>query len=156
MAGLALLGNLTPVLVSNQPVWIYHRLESVKLLDRNHSNSSDSRHHGYLTIQAVSYPEIIAPDRQRVFSMAITARDGRDRGRPSAWSATIDRLAVDYEHQGETPRLFFISAGNVDDPNAWSQYLASNTSSGIHDPGQAWSVRKTASDAICFTVRSSP
>ena len=138
MAGLALLGDLTPVLASNQPVSIDHRLESVKLLDRNHSNSSDSRHHGYLTIQAVSYPEVTAPDRRRVFSMAITARDARDRGRPSAWSATIDRLAVDYENQGETPRLFVISAGNVDDPHAWSQYPASNTSSSIHDPGQAW------------------
>ena len=138
MAGLALLGDLTPVLASNQPVSIDHRLESVKLLDRNHSNSSDPRHHGYLTIQAVSYPEVTAPDRQRVFSMAITARDARDRGRPSAWSATIDRLAVDYENQGATLRLFVISAGNVDDPNAWSRYPYSNTSSSIHDPGQAW------------------
>ncbi|MEW8560570.1 MAG: S8 family peptidase [Candidatus Thiodiazotropha sp.] len=138
MAGLALLGDMTPVLVSSEPVSIYHRLESVKLLDRNHSNSGDPEYHGYLTIQAVSYPEITAPDRQRVFSMAITARDARDRGRPSAWSATIDRLAVDYENQGETHRLFILSGGNVDDPNAWSQYPHSNSTDGIHDPGQAW------------------
>ena len=138
MAGLALLGDLTPVVVSNEPVSIYHRLESVKLLDRNHSNSDDPEYHGYLTIQAVSYPEITAPDRQRVFSMAVTARDARDRGRPSAWSATVDRLAVDYENQGETHRLFILSAGNVDDPNAWSQYPHSNSTDGIHDPGQAW------------------
>lgn len=138
MAGLALLGDLTPVLVSSDPVSIHHRLESVKLLDRNHSNSGGPEYHGYLTIQAVSHPEITAPDRKRVFSMAITARDARDRGRPSAWSATIDRLAVDYENQGETHRLFILSAGNVDDPNAWVQYPHSNSSDGIHDPGQAW------------------
>ena len=138
MAGLALLGDLTPVLVSNEPVSIYHRLESVKLLDRNYSNSNDPEHHGYLTIQAVSYPEITVPNRQRVFSMAVTARDGRDRGRPSAWSAAIDRLAVDYENQGETPRLFVISGGNVEDSNAWAEYPDSNTTNGIHDPGQAW------------------
>lgn len=138
MAGLALLGDLTPVLASNDPVTIHHRLESVKLLDRNHANSDDPEYHGYLTIEAISRPEITAPERQRVFSMAITARDARDRGRPSAWSATIDRLAVDYENQGETPRLFVISAGNVDDPNAWAQYPASNSTDGIHDPGQAW------------------
>ncbi len=138
MAGLALLGDLTPVLTSNDHVTIQHRLESVKLLDRNHDNSGDPEYHGYLTIQAVSHPEITAPDRQRVFSMAITARDARDRGRPSAWSATIDRLAVDYENQRETPRLFVISAGNVDDPNAWAQYPASNSTDGVHDPGQAW------------------
>lgn len=138
MAGLALLGDLTPLLSSNEPVSIHHRLESVKLLDRNHSNSGDPEYHGYLTIQAVSHPEITVPDRQRVFSVAITARDARDRGRPSAWSATIDRLAVDYENQRETPRLFVISAGNVDDPNAWTQYQASNSTDSIHDPGQAW------------------
>ncbi len=138
MAGLALLGDLTPVLLSSQPVSIYHRLESVKLLNRSHSKSGDPEYHGYLTIQAVNYPEITAPDRKRVFSMAITAQDARDRGRPSAWSATIDRLAVDYENQGETHRLFILSSGNVDDPNAWLQYPYSNSTDGIHDPGQAW------------------
>ena len=138
MAGLALLGNLTPVLDSAGPFEIFHRLESVKLLDRNYSTSGDPEYHGYLTIQAVSRPEITAPQRQRVFSMAVTARDARDRGRPSAWSATIDRLAVDYDNQGETPRLFVISAGNIEDPNAWAEYPASDSTDGIHDPGQAW------------------
>ncbi|WP_456408232.1 S8 family peptidase [Thiolapillus sp.] len=138
MGGLVLLGDLTPALDSKDDVISSHRLESVKILDRNHSNTGDSRHHGYLTIQAVSRPEISAPKRQRVFSMAVTARDNRDRGRPSAWSATIDRLAVDYENQGETPRLFVISAGNVNDPDAWAQYPGSNSTDGIHDPGQAW------------------
>ncbi|MDH5786004.1 MAG: S8 family peptidase [Chromatiales bacterium] len=138
MAGLALLGNLTPALDSSEPIEIFHRLESVKLLDRNHSNSGEPDHHGYLTVEAVSRPEITAAQRSRVFSMAVTARDARDRGRPSAWSATIDRLAVDYDNQGETPRLFVISAGNIEDPNAWAQYPASNTTDGIHDPGQAW------------------
>lgn len=138
MAGLALLGNLTSVLDSSHSVSVAHRLESVKLLPRDGANSDDPEYHGYLTIQAVNRPAITAPDRQRVFSMAITAKDNRDRGRPSAWSATIDRLAVDYENQGETPRLFILSAGNVNDPNAWAEYPASNSSDGIHDPGQAW------------------
>ena len=138
MGGLALFGDLTPVLESNNPVTLPHRLESVKLLDANYSNGDDPQHHGYLTSQAVNRPEITAPKRQRLFSMAVTARDARDRGRPSAWSATIDRLAVDYETQGESPRLFVISAGNVDDSSAWAQYPDSNTTDGIHDPGQAW------------------
>ena len=138
MAGLALLGDLTPILNSNDLVTIYHRLESVKLLNKNNSNTSDPAYHGYLTIQAVSHPEITAPDRQRVFSMAITSSDARDRGRPSAWSATIDRLAVDYENGGATPRLFILSAGNIDDSNAWKDYPDSNSTDGIHDPGQAW------------------
>jgi len=138
VAGLVLLGDLTDVLDSSDPVPVFHRLESVKLLDRNGANVGDPEYHGYLTIQAVNRPAITAPERQRVFSMAVTARDGRDKGRPSTWSATIDRLAVDYENQGETPRLFVISAGNVDDPNAWAEYPNSNSSDGIHDPAQAW------------------
>jgi hypothetical protein len=138
VAGLALLGDLTDVLGSSAPVEAFNRLESVKLLDQNGGNSGNPDHHGYLTIEAVSRPEITAPLRQRVFSMAVTARDARDRGRPSAWSASIDRLAVDYENQGETPRLFMLSAGNIDDPNAWANYPASNSTDGIHDPGQAW------------------
>ena len=138
MAGLALFGNLTPVFDSSDLVTVNHRLESVKLLDRNHSNSEDPEHHGYLTIQAVGRPEIAAPERQRVFGMAVTARDGRDRGRPSSWSATIDRLAVDYENQGKTPRLFIIAAGNIKDNHAWGAYPDSISTDGIHDPAQAW------------------
>ncbi|MHB0888056.1 S8 family peptidase [Acidithiobacillus sp.] len=140
MAGLSLLGNLTLVLNSSTPVDLSHRLESVKLLNGSHSNAGDPQYHGYLTIQAVSRPEIAAPLRRRVFSMAVTARDARDRGRPSAWSATLDRLAVDYDNQGDTPRLFVVSAGNIDDSIAWANYPYSNSTDGIHDPGQAWNV----------------
>ena len=140
MAGLALLGNLTEILDSSEPVYVTHRLESVKLLDKNHSNTGDSKHHGYLTIESVSRPEITAPTRQRVFSMAISARDGRDRGRPSAWSAALDRLASDYDNESkvEKKRLIVVSAGNIDDNNAWAEYPSSNTTDAIHDPGQSW------------------
>lgn len=138
MAGLALAGNLTEALASQEPLDVAHRLESVKLLPAGGANGGDARHHGYLTTEAVARPEITAPQRRRLFSMAVTARDNRDRGRPSAWSAAIDRLAADSEGQSETPRLFVIAAGNVQDPNAWAEYPASNTTDGIHDPGQSW------------------
>lgn len=138
MAGLTLAGNLMDALASQDLLEVAHRLESVKLLPEDGANGGDATHHGYLTIEAVARPEISAPQRRRVFSMAVTAKDNRDRGRPSAWSAAIDRLAADSEGQGETQRLFVISAGNVNDPNAWAEYPASNTSNGIHDPGQSW------------------
>jgi len=138
MAGVALAGNLTEALASQEPLDVAHRLESVKLLPAGGANGGDARHHGYLTTEAVARPEITAPQRRRLFSMAVTARDNRDRGRPSAWSAAIDRLAADSEGQSETPRLFVIAAGNVQDPNAWAEYPASNTTDGIHDPGQSW------------------
>jgi hypothetical protein len=122
MAGLALAGNLTTALTTNNPIAIGHRLEAVKLLPHDGANGGDARHHGYLTIEAVARPEITAPQRRCVFSMAVTAKDNRDRGRPSAWSATIDRLAADAEGQAASPRLFILSAGNVTNPNAWAEY----------------------------------
>ena len=138
MAGLALAGDLTEALSSNERIEIGHRLESVKLLPNDGANQGDARHHGYLTTEAVARPEITDPKRSRVFSMAVTTRDNRDRGRPSAWSAAIDRLAADAEGQAETPRLFVISAGNVVDSNAWAEYPTSNSTDSIHDPGQSW------------------
>lgn len=138
MAGLALLGNITDVLDSTEQVDIRHRLESVKLLQKDGGNEGDAQHHGYLTVEAVSRPEIPGPTRKRIFGMAITARDNRDRGRPSAWSAAVDRLAVDVDNRGATPRLLVISAGNIDDLNAWAHYPSSNTTDSIHDPAQSW------------------
>lgn len=138
MAGLALAGDLTHAFSSDQLVEIGHRLESVKLLREVGDNAGDSRHHGYLTTEAVARPEITAPHRRRVFCMAVTAKDNRDRGRPSAWSAAVDRLAADVDGQGAAPRLLVVSAGNVIDPNAWIHYPYSNGTDCIHDPGQAW------------------
>lgn len=138
MAGLALIGDLKEHLSDSANVGIDHRLESVKLLPFDGANAGDSKHHGSLTTEAVSRPEISYPERARVFSMAITAKDDRDRGRPSAWSAALDRIAFDADAAGESPRLFVVSGGNVSDPRAWANYPTSNDSDGIHDPGQSW------------------
>ena len=138
MAGLALAGNLSELLDGADPVEIAHRLELVKLIPRDAAPGADPRHHGYRTMEAVARPEITAPLRRRVFGLAVTARDNRDRGRPSAWSAAIDSLAVDFEGDGGNPRLLVVSAGNVRDPNAWPHYPASNETEGVHDPAQAW------------------
>ncbi len=140
MAGLSLAGDLTPLLAGNDPVEINHRLESVKLLPQEGATGTDPRHHGYLTAEAVARPEIAAPSRARVFGMAVTARDNRDRGRPSAWSATLDALAVDADGYGANPRLLIVSAGNINDNTAWSNYPDSNDTDGVHDPAQAWNV----------------
>ena len=138
MAGLALVGDLIDRVAGNDPVVIEHRLESVKLIPRDHVRGGEPRHHGYLTVEAVVRPEVTAPLRRRVFGMAVTARDDRDRGRPSAWSAAIDSLAVDFDGDGFNRRLLVVSAGNASDPNAWPDYPDSNDTDGIHDPAQAW------------------
>ena len=138
MAGLALVGDLSELLADAGPVEIEHRLESVKLIPRAAMPGAGPRHHGYLTVEAVARPEVTAPLRRRVYGMAVTARDDRDRGRPSAWSAAIDSLAVDFDGDGANPRLLVVSAGNVRDPDSWSNYPDSNDTDGVHDPAQAW------------------
>lgn len=152
MAGLGLFGDLTPCLGGDHPIEVGHRLESVKILNDDGDNTQDPLHHGYLTTEAVSRPAISQPDRKRVFSMAVTAKDNRDKGRPSAWSSTIDRLSVDSDNDGEVPRLFVISAGNLDDPNAWANYPDSNSSESIHDPGQAWNALTVGASTVLFHI----
>jgi hypothetical protein len=136
LAGLALLGDLTPALSDDGALSVPCRLESVKILQGPGDN--DGQSYGAITAEAVARVEITAQDRRRVFAMAVSSTDGRDRGRPSSWSAEVDRLACDYEGQGETPRLFVLCAGNTQDPNAWGEYPASLSTNLIHDPGQAW------------------
>ncbi len=138
MAGVALAGNLAEILESSDPVEIDHRLESVKLLPKGGATGTAPRHHAYLTLEAVARPEVTAPSRVRVFGMAVTARDNRDRGRPSSWSGAVDSLAADIDGRGANPRLLVVSAGNVSDPSAWWHYPNSNETDGVHDPAQAW------------------
>ncbi|MEO5331200.1 MAG: S8 family peptidase [Magnetococcus sp. YQC-5] len=135
MAGLALFGDLTDAMETNAIIHIPHRLESVKLLRREGDNAMQN--YGHLTTDAVAQPEIQTPERNRLFSMAVTASDDRDRGRPSAWSAAIDQIAADALNDWPTPRLMVVSAGNVEQ-DSWPDYPNSNATDGIHDPGQAW------------------
>lgn len=138
LAGLAAFGDLTETLVSSEPILVGHRLESVKLTPEQGANEGDAEFHGYLFAEAVSRPEISAPKRPRVFTSAVTSNDDRDRGRPSAWSATVDGLASDYDGGALFPRLFVLAAGNTDSASAWDTYPASLTTNSIRDPGQAW------------------
>ncbi len=138
LAGLAVLGDLTETLASDSPVVVQHRLESVKLTPEQGANKGDAKHHGYLFAEAVARPEVAAPKRPRVFTSAVTSKDDRDRGRPSAWSSTVDGLASDANGDGQFPRLFVLCAGNTEDEQSWSTYPASLSTRGIRDPGQAW------------------
>ncbi|MHA6578466.1 hypothetical protein [Pseudomonas yamanorum] len=46
-------------------------------------------------MNAVARAEILQPNKQRVFSIAITSLDDRDRDRPSAWSSAVNQLTAD-------------------------------------------------------------
>jgi hypothetical protein len=149
MAGLAGYGDLAPHLASGAPVQMRYRLESVKILPPVGGNPPEL--YGAITAQAVSRPEINAPERPRVFSMAVTATDERDRGQPTSWSAAIDALAVgrvfDPATQGlvyldeleeSARRLFILSAGNVAPDHFQEDHLGRSDLEAVHDPAHAW------------------
>jgi hypothetical protein len=137
MAGLAVWGDLTDALDGSARVRVTHRLESVKIL--RHPGDNEDKHHGTLTANAVALAEIDHPYRNRVFAMALSTTDGRDRGKPSAWSSALDSLAADALGENAAPRLFTIAAGNAGrDLMALAEYPDHNLLQDIHDPGQAW------------------
>ena len=113
MGGLTIWGDLAGPLSSNDEIAVGHRLESVKLL--RHEGDNEGKHYGVLTASGIAMPEISKPEKRRVYAMALTATDGRDRGRPSSWSSEIDALAADFLGDNENPRLLLISAGNTGD-----------------------------------------
>ena len=132
MAGLASFGDLTDVFQGAGAVSCTHRIESVKLF--NERDQHEPELYGAVTEESTSRVEVTA-DRKRVFCMSITSLDGRDRGRPSSWSAAVDALAAGMN--GGPKRLFVLSAGNTDS-TARRHYPDSNMSDSIHDPAQAW------------------
>ncbi len=133
MAGLSLYGDLTDFLAAGESLNLGHRLESVKILPPRGDNPPHL--YGAITSEAISRAEIAAPDRNRVFCMAVTTTDFRDRGKPSSWSARLDALSSGAD-DGQM-RLIVVCAGNTNLSNR-HQYPESNHTDGIHDPGQAW------------------
>ncbi|NOZ85759.1 MAG: S8 family peptidase [Deltaproteobacteria bacterium] len=146
MAGLALYGDLVPLLAGKEPVRLGHGLESVKILPPTGQN--DPELYGAVTAEAAGRVEVQSPTRRRVFSMAITSRDTRDRGKPTSWSSAIDALAAGRSFDPSTKglvyldddephrRLFIVCAGNVDEMEP--DHLARSDTEPIHDPAQAW------------------
>lgn len=135
MAGLAAYGDLQRALEARVAVTVRHKLESVKILPPR-AQATPKELWGDMTAQGISHAEINAPFRRRIFCLAVTAMESRDRGRPSSWSAEIDQMssgALD-----RTKRLIVVSAGNVREPAEWANYPTSNLTNEIHDPAQSW------------------
>ena len=134
MCGLALYGNLQKVLENNKKISLEHCLESVKILPPP-PDKNDPDLYGDITVQGISLAAIESPEKQRIACMAVTANDSRDKGRPSSWSAAIDKFTSGYTDDKQ--RLFFVAAGNVDWDNSKS-YPDNNLNSPVQDPGQSW------------------
>ena len=139
MAGLAVYGDLTGVLAAGHPIRLKHLLESVKILPRVGSNKPE--HYGPITQEAMAIAETNAPNRNRVFCLAVTAADAvdfKETGKPSAWSSALDSYASG-ELEDAQKRLICVSAGNVMLTSP-ADYPALNKISAPEDPAQAWNV----------------
>ena len=136
MAGLATFGDLQSALEGSDPIVISHVLESSKILPPP-PETNPHELWGDMTSQGVSRAEIQARDRNRIICMAITAKDGRDQGRPSSWSGAIDQLAAGVDNGAR--RLFILSAGNYTcNLQELKNYPAIQITDAVHDPAQAW------------------
>ncbi len=134
MCGVAAFGDLTDALQHSHPLRVNHCLESAKILPPRGTNDPDL--YGDVTIQGMYRAAIQAPDRNRIGCMAVTSKDGRDQGRPSSWSAAIDKLTSGYDDDNRW--LFVVSAGNIEEQQIWANYPQSNLGYSVCDPGQSW------------------
>lgn len=71
-----------------------HRLEAVTLLPPEGFVPTETASYGYVTKQAISLPEVAAPERSRVFCMAITNKDVPG-DRQTSWSGMAVGDAVE-------------------------------------------------------------
>jgi hypothetical protein len=137
---------LTAALGDTEPRRLWHRLESVKVLPPDGFDANDPHSYGVLTQAAVALPEIQAPDRDRVFCLAVT-NDSVTGATASSWSAAIDQAAVgrmlgdgedaDVAEADRPKRLFVVSAGNTP-PETDYMRLRPQDDFPIEDPAQAW------------------
>lgn len=141
MAGLAVYGDLRPVLESLDPVVVQHRLESSKIIP----DMGQNPHHllGYRTRKAIDMVEV-KPERIRAFSLASTTdSDSPHSGAPTSWSTEIDQLAAGVSGEVNQPRLIVVSTGNVQmQPDGIKNYLdiCDHPDSEIYSPAQAWNI----------------
>ncbi len=135
VAGLALYGDMVDALANPGQIRIFHGLESFKIIHVNEAN--DPELYGAITEYATSTPIVDRPDSLRVFCLTITDKEYAFRGRPSAWSAAVDKVAFGSALNPVSPQLVLVSGGNVIIENH-GDYPDINLLESIHDPAQAY------------------
>ena len=135
MGGIALYGNVREALLSQESVIITHKLCSVKVLPPPQHADTPVELWGLKTEQAISLAEIVLPNDKIVYCLAVTSETDIDRGRPSSWSGSIDKIAYG---EGTTQRLLLVSSGNIYDELEWRAYPDSNVTKSVQNPAQAW------------------
>jgi hypothetical protein len=138
MAGIVAFGDLQEALESRDSIKINHRLFSGKLLPPPHLPANNPKLYGDITAQTISRSEIKISDRTPHYCLAVTSDYETDKGRPSSWSAEIDKLAFGEE---DLKRLILICAGNAANAvpqQALIDYPEINKKLSIQSPAQAW------------------
>ena len=135
VASLAIYGDLVDVLASADEIRIFHAAESYKIfnpLDRNNPEL-----YGAITEEAANAPIVDRPLAQRVYCMTITDKSFALYGKPSTWSAALDKIAFGTAFEPKYPQIFIVSGGNVSIARH-DEYPTKNHLESIHDPGQAY------------------
>jgi hypothetical protein len=140
VAGVALFEDVAKHLGNTNPIQLTHRLESVKILPPQGQNQEEL--YGYITQESASRAAVNAPQRRRVFCLAVTASGRNINGRPTAWSASLDKISVglndDLSVDDAQKQLFIVSAGNIRDALQPTDYPARNLLESVENPAQSW------------------
>ena len=139
MAGISVFGDLSKALEARDSIYVNHRIFSGKILPPNNYRENEARLYGFITAQTISNCEIKLKNRNKIFCLAVTSSHETDIGRPSSWSAEIDKLA--FGEEDGTQRLILISSGNATNivsQQALIDYPEINRNLPIQNPAQAW------------------
>jgi len=128
MSSLALYGNLSDMPEDGKEMNIRSTLKGVKILPPLGRNEDEM----YAVITEEAFNLTNKDGKNNVYVMAITNDDCKHNGRPTSWSAAIDKIAF---YNGA---LFLISTGNFDEILNNENYWDNQKISCIEDPGQSW------------------
>ncbi|MEZ5017252.1 MAG: S8 family peptidase [Flavipsychrobacter sp.] len=135
MAGIALYGDLSEIMGSDNRIEILHHLESIKLINDNAPHAPDL--YGAVTQEAIARGLVINPNFKRVVCMAVTSADIVHRGRPTSWSSAIDQTLFGTIEQRNDKTLLMVSSGNLPLEERVN-YPIGNVDFTIEDPAQSY------------------
>lgn len=142
LAGLALYGDLEPLMNDKRQVQLTHAVESMKLLPPRGFPKTKPPSYGIVTEGAVALVEAERPNVRRAFCLANSACDFPPE-RPSSWSGALDQIAsgsmpgdqADGVPAAERPkRLMVVATGNM--PGGKLDHV--RLSHPLEDPSQSW------------------
>lgn len=141
LVGLALYGDLEPLMASTELVQLRHGVESMKFLPPPGFQATPPPSYGVVTQGAVALVETERPNVLRSFCIASSTEEFPP-GRPSTWSGALDQIASGAmsgderdEFASQAPkRLLMVATGNVTG-GMRADVLRSQP---LEDPAQSW------------------